>query len=97
MCKRHIWAIAALVTCILAITAPARDLLISVNCDVSERDQGQLDGPLDGDGGSDVGTTWNQIPLAGPGRGKSPVILTDLRDSTNESTTVSCNITLDGN
>ncbi len=76
MCRKHVLptVIAALLA--LATMSQAQQILISVNCDVEERNESTLDGPLDGDGGSDVGTGWNQIPLDGPGRGRS-----QLRDA----------------
>ncbi len=60
-------------------------VLINVNFDITARTESTLDGPIWGTGGSDVGTTWNQL-LDGPGG--INIVGTDLLDSTGAATTV---------
>ena len=75
MCRKSVLVIVAMA--MFALAAPANAELINVNLDVLEdpggeppnpgpREESLLDGPYDGDGGSDLGTTWNQL-LAGAG------------------------------
>jgi len=64
------------------------DVLVRTNGDPGPREESLLDGPYDGNGGADLGTTWNQ-PLAGEGWIDPGTIYgTDLKNSTNGSTTV---------
>ena len=86
MCRDNVVTIVVVAIVALATAAAAKPVLINVNMDVAARDEATLDGPLDGNGGSDLGTTWNQI-LAGPGFGVD-VSRTDLVDSTGAATTV---------
>jgi len=86
MCRKNVLIIVIVAIFVLVTTAPAKQMLINVNMDTTEREESSLDGPLDGDGGSDVGTTWNQI-LDGPGFGVD-VSRTDLVDSTGAATAV---------
>ena len=59
-----------------------------------DRTESTLDGPIDGAGGSDVGTRWNQI-LRGPGRSWT-IDGVDLLDSTGAATTVNFRVTSEG-
>ena len=92
MHSRNFLTIVAVAMLILATTGNAKQMLISVSMDTTERDEAALDGPFDGDGGSDVGTTWNQM-VDGPGFNVD-VSRTGLVDSTGAATAV--NFSVDG-
>ncbi|GEM_PF-570889 len=80
MCKRNVSTIA--VVGVLAMMATANAVLINVNIDTTARTQSTLDGPIFGNGGSDLGARWNQSL-------GTPVSGTSLLDSTGAATTVS--------
>ena len=94
MSRKSVLTILAAVLLTLTSVAHAQQTLISVSLDTTERDPMTLDGPVDGTGGSDLGTTWNQI-LAGPGRGQSPISAIGLKNAQNETTTVDFTTDLD--
>lgn len=84
-CNRSFLTIAAVTMSVLLASANAE--LINVNLDFTARTQSSLDGPIFGTGGSDVGTTWNQI-LAGPGGIGGRISATNLQKSTGAASTM---------
>ena len=58
MSRKNVLTIVAVTMLALATASNAKLMLISVSIDTTEREGITLDGPVDGDGGSDVGTTW---------------------------------------
>ena len=85
ICRKNVLTIVAVAMFVLS--APANAELINVNIDVTARTQSKLDGPIFGNGGNDVGTTWNQI-LDGPGDTGGSISGTNLKNSTGAATTV---------
>jgi len=86
MCRKNVLTIVAMV--VFAMAGMADAVLINVNIDVQARTQSTLDGPIWGTGGSDVGTTWNQIIHAAGWFAPGTIYGTNLKNSTNGSTTV---------
>jgi len=78
---------AGVAAAVFAMAGTANAVLINVNIDTTTRVESTLDGPYYGNGGGDVGTTWNQI-LAGPGGTGGGISGTNLVDSTGTATTV---------
>ena len=87
MCRRNVLLIIVVALLALVSMSQGKQMLISASMDTTERDGAALDGPIDGDGGSDVGTTWNQM-VDGPGF-NIDVSRPGMLDSTGAATTVS--------
>jgi len=84
MCRKNVLTLVAVA--VFTMAGMANAVLINVNIDVTARTQSTLDGPIYGTGGSDVGTTWNQL-LHSQGWFDG-ISETNLRDSTGAATTV---------
>jgi hypothetical protein len=91
--SRTVVTIVAVAILALATAPPAKGTLINVNFDWEERTESALDGPLEGDGGSDVGTTWNQILRQRRGWDIEGIA---LNDSTGAATTVTFSVAKNG-
>jgi len=91
--KQKVMAMALVLIVGLAGAANGEAMLINVNLDWEERTESTLDGPLDGDGGSDMGVTWNQIIRQRRGW---DIDDTDMIDSTGAATTVKFRVDRDG-